>query len=120
MNHFKEYYLKTKEKIDKRIQKFNQEMEAENTPLLRENFKRFTNLNKDGKLVRGTLVNLGYFLLKDDTDYSLDLSLAYEVFQTGILVHDDIIDNDNTNGGDTIGSIDTKPNNPLDTFPIFT
>ncbi|MBR3210774.1 MAG: polyprenyl synthetase family protein [Bacilli bacterium] len=106
---FKEYYLQTKEKIDQKIQEFNQEMEEESSPLLKENFEYFTNLNKDGKLVRGTLVNLGYSLLKEDTDYSLDLSLAYEVFQTGILVHDDIIDNDDTRRGkETIHFVNTK------------
>ena len=100
---FKEYYKNTKQKIENRMEVYNQELERENNSLLKDNFKLFTNLNRDGKLVRGTLVNLGYTILKDDNDYSLDLSLAYEVFQTGILVHDDIIDNDDTRRGkDTI------------------
>lgn len=101
INKFKEYYLKTKEKLDKKIGEYNEKLEKENNSILKENFSLFTNLNKDGKLVRGTLVNLGYYILKDDSDYSLDLSLAYEVFQTGILVHDDIIDNDDTRRGKT-------------------
>jgi len=96
---FKEYYKETKEKIDERIEKFNKELVKEDNPLLKENFEYFRNLNSEGKLVRGTLVNLGYYLLKEDRDYSLDLSLAYEVFQTGILVHDDIIDNDDKRRG---------------------
>ena len=100
---FKEYYKVTKEKIDKKIEDFNKNLVKENNPLLRENLEYFRNLNSEGKLVRGTLVNLGYYLLKEDNDYSLDLSLAYEVFQTGILVHDDIIDNDDKRRGkDTI------------------
>ena len=60
--------------------------------------KLFSNLNTNGKLVRGVLVDLGYNLLKDD-NYSSDLALAYELFQTSILVHDDIIDKDNTRRG---------------------
>ncbi len=100
---FKEYYKETKEKIDNKINDFNEELVKDNNPLLKENYEYFKNLNSEGKLVRGTLVNLGYYLLKDDIDYSLDLALAYEVFQTGILVHDDIIDNDDKRRGkDTI------------------
>ena len=42
-------------------------------------------------------------MLKDDIKYSYNLSLAYELFQTSILIHDDIIDNDNLRRGkDTI------------------
>lgn len=96
---FKEYYIETKEKIEEKINSFNNDLVKEKNPLLRENFAYFKNLNSEGKLVRGTLVNLGYYLLKEDKDYSLDLSLAYEVFQTGILVHDDIIDNDDKRRG---------------------
>ena len=59
----------------------------------------FSNLNTNGKLVRGVLTNLGYYLLKDNKDYANDLALAYEVFQTAILVHDDIIDQDDKRRG---------------------
>jgi geranylgeranyl diphosphate synthase type I len=38
-------------------------------------------------------------MLKDDIKYSYNLSLAYELFQTSILIHDDIIDNDNLRRG---------------------
>ena len=42
-------------------------------------------------------------MLKEDVNYSYYLSLAYELFQTSILIHDDIIDNDNLRRGkDTI------------------
>lgn len=99
IDNFKNYYKDTKEKIDNRIEKFNKELVKEKNPILKDNFKLFKNLNSEGKLIRGTLVNLGYYLLKEDKDYSIDLSLAYEVFQTGILVHDDIIDNDDKRRG---------------------
>jgi geranylgeranyl diphosphate synthase type I len=40
---------------------------------------------------------------KENIEYSYKLSLAYEIFQTAILIHDDIIDNDNLRRGkDTI------------------
>ena len=98
-NEFKDYYKKVREKINAKLSKYNKELVIEENKLIKENLELFSNLNSDGKLVRGALVNLGYYLLKDDPDYSLDLSLAYEVFQTAILVHDDIIDNDNTRRG---------------------
>ena len=57
INKFKEYYVDTKQKIDKRIEEFNNDLVKEKNPLLRENFEYFKNLNSEGKLVRGTLVN---------------------------------------------------------------
>lgn len=96
---FLTYYKDTKSKIEKKIEKYNEDFTKGINPIIKDNFEYFKNLNSEGKLVRGTLVNLGYYLLKEDRDYSLDLSLAYEVFQTGILVHDDIIDNDDKRRG---------------------
>ena len=109
---FKKYYKKEKEKLDERINIFNNELVKEDNLFLKENLEYFKELNSNGKLVRGTLVNLGYNLLKDDVEYSYDLALAYEVFQTAILVHDDIIDNDNKRRGkDTIHYINTNKYN---------
>ena len=103
---FKKYYKEEKDNLDKRINDFNNELVKEDNLLLKENLEYFKELNSNGKLVRGTLVNLGYNLLKDNKDYSYDLALAYEIFQTAILVHDDIIDNDDKRRGkDTIHHI---------------
>jgi geranylgeranyl diphosphate synthase type I len=75
----------------------------EKTGYLKENLELLKNLNSDGKLIRGFLIALGYKMLKEDVNYSYYLSLAYELFQTSILIHDDIIDNDNLRRGkDTI------------------
>lgn len=103
MNKFIEYYKKEKETINKKLIEFNNNLLTEKNPIIKENIELFKNLNSDGKIIRGTLVNLGYYLIKEDKDYSNDLSLAYEVFQTAILIHDDIIDNDSKRRGkDTI------------------
>ncbi len=100
---FKKYYLEEKDILNKKLIKFNKQLVKEDNKLIKENLEYFSNLNADGKLVRGCLVNLGYYLLKDNREYSNDLALAYEVFQTAILVHDDIIDHDNLRRGkDTI------------------
>ena len=51
--------------------------------------------SKGGKRIRAYLVNLGYCLLSgfDNAEKILLPSLSFELFQTGILAHDDIIDN---------------------------
>ncbi len=97
INLFKNYYLKEKKEIDKALIKFNNSLQKDN-PILQENIAYFKELNKDGKNIRGVLVNIGYRLLKDDKK-STSLALAYELFQTSILVHDDIIDKDKTRRG---------------------
>ena len=102
---FKKYYNDSCLKLSTRMNEFNNSMIDENE-LIDHNMKLFTNLNSDGKLVRGVLVNLGYSLINEkDVDYSYDLALAFEIFQTAILVHDDIIDNaDLRRGKETIHS----------------
>lgn len=103
MDKFIKYYKKEKEILTNKINEFNNNLVIEDNKLIKDNLLLFKNLNSDGKLIRGTLVNLGYSLLKEKENYSNDLALAYEVFQTAILVHDDIIDNDQKRRGkDTI------------------
>lgn len=99
---FKSYYLEEKAILTNKINEFNNSL-VDNNAFISENLEYFKNLNTDGKLIRGCLVDLGYYLLKDNREYSNDLALAYEVFQTAILVHDDIIDRDTLRRGkDTI------------------
>ena len=66
--------------------------------------KEFIDLNQDGKYIRATLISLGYYLAKkEDSIYYRNLAYAYEMFQTSILVHDDIIDKSKIRRGkDTI------------------
>ncbi len=106
---FKDYYQKTKNSIDDALKKFNEEIIQEDNPYLKENLEYFKELNSDGKNIRGTLVNLGYYLQKEDVEYATPLALAYEVFQTSILIHDDIIDKDDKRRGkDTIHAIHNR------------
>ena len=100
---FKKYYEKEYKEISNKLINFNKELINEDNKLMKENLSFFKDLNGNGKLIRGILVSIGYYLLKDNKSYSHDLALAYEVFQTSILVHDDIIDKDNKRRGtDTI------------------
>lgn len=94
MNNFLEYYKRTSNKLNEYISDYNKKIVNEENPIIKENIEVFANLNSDGKLIRGTLVNLGYKLIKEESEYSYPLALAFEIFQTAILVHDDIIDND--------------------------
>ncbi len=49
---------------------------------------------QNGKMIRGTLVYLGATIAEaKDTEDLANLALAMEFFQTGLLMHDDIIDN---------------------------
>lgn len=98
-NLFKTYYSDACLKLNKKINDFNGSIGDKNG-IIDYNMNLFTDLNGNGKLVRGVLVNLGYSLIDDNNpDYSLDLALAFEIFQTAILVHDDIIDNANLRRG---------------------
>ena len=96
---FNIFYKKVKDEINERINDYNKSLPIDKKGYLKENLELFSNLNSNGKLIRGFLIALGYKILKDDMDYSYDLSLAYEIFQTAILVHDDVIDNDNLRRG---------------------
>ena len=94
MNKFIEFYQLVKPQIKKEITNFNNEIKKEKNVNIKDNIDAFCLLNESGKMVRGTLILLGYHFNKDDFTYALPLACAYEVFETSILVHDDIIDND--------------------------
>ena len=100
---FNTLYKTIKSEINNYQKQFNESLVQDKSGYLKENLELLKNLNSDGKLIRGFLIALGYKMLKDDIKYSYNLSLAYELFQTSILIHDDIIDNDNLRRGkDTI------------------
>lgn len=97
---FKEFYKDTSSKLNKVINNYNNNLVSDKYGYLKDNLELFKNLNSDGKLVRGNLISLGYKMMgNSNIDYSLYLSLAYEIFQTSVLIHDDIIDNDNLRRG---------------------
>lgn len=100
---FTELYKKVSKEINNYLKEFNESLVKDKKGYLKENLELLKNLNSDGKLIRGFLIAFGYKMAKEDINYSYYLSLAYELFQTAILIHDDIIDNDNLRRGkDTI------------------
>lgn len=86
-------YYKTKLKeFETDLKKINKSFLESDNPIVIDAVNKFINMNGDGKFLRGCLIDLGYKLTKSD-DYAKTLSLAYETFETSILIHDDIIDN---------------------------
>ena len=93
MDSFNLFYKNTKADIEKSMALYNQEMLEEDILEIREALSLFTELNSGGKYLRGVLVALGYKAMGGNDDKYMSLALAIEVFQTAILIHDDIIDN---------------------------
>lgn len=94
---FEHFYESTKEKIRKHIERYNQDLLAGNNPLLQGAVEQFTAIGASGKakFIRGSLVALGYKITQApgaSFDHSLALAAAYELFETSILVHDDVFD----------------------------
>ena len=65
--------------------------EALGKPFISDAIKDLQNQNKHGKAIRAAMVKLGEIIAGGATDY-LPIALSYELFQTAILIHDDIID----------------------------
>ncbi len=88
---------KIDEILDKEIKKY------EDNEFIKASLEELKRLSKGGKRVRGYLIKLGAMLFgKNDDDY-IDLAAALEIFQTSILIHDDIIDEaDKRRGMETI------------------
>ena len=88
---------KINEILDKEIEKYS------DNEFIRESIRELKRLSQGGKKVRGYLVKLGQLLMGVDDDSYIDLAAAIEIFQTAILIHDDIIDEaDKRRGMDTI------------------
>ena len=93
-------YKDFKNRIEKKMDKFNKTFtSSSDNKYVSDAIDKFTYLNSDGKYIRSFLINLAYSLKNKDTSYSDYLSLAYETFETAILVHDDIIDSASTRRG---------------------
>lgn len=90
---FSEFYNTSKTRLAKLIDDRNRKFRKEKNPLLRPFQETFSDLNQGGKMLRGVLVNLGYKIAGGvDISESDSLAAAFEIFQTAVLIHDDIID----------------------------
>lgn len=84
---FLEHYHQERKKIEQEIKGWNQQLGTSHRDKLEPFFRFFQNLNQGGKYLRAYLIGLGAKF-----EQYLPLAVAYEVFQTSILIHDDIID----------------------------
>ena len=111
---FLNFYRETSARLKKKAADYNRALCGEPNALLAPIRADMADLNEGGKYLRGVLVALGYRIaaencLKDGgeprvsaddscpadpcaAEVSDALSLAVEIFQTGVLIHDDIID----------------------------
>ena len=99
MNNFITFYNNVRKDIQDEIKIFNNNLLKEENIDIKNYLEYFTKLNENGKNIRGVLISLAYSFKNKDIKYSYPLSLAYEIFETSILVHDDIIDNDDYRRG---------------------
>jgi 4-hydroxy-3-methylbut-2-enyl diphosphate reductase len=56
--------------------------------------------NHNGKRIRGAMIKLGEKIAGGEGEF-LQIAMAYEIFQTAILIHDDVIDKSSTRRGKT-------------------
>lgn len=97
---FLEFYHESQNRLKKKTAEYNKSLRKDTNPLVRTFKTDLADLNAGGKMLRGMLVGLGYRIAGHaDTEESDGLALAFEIFQTGILVHDDVIDNAGTRRG---------------------
>lgn len=88
------YYKKELVKYKKNIIKINKSLSSKkDNDIVNDSIEKFIHLNSDGKFLRALLISIGYNIAsKREDDYYMPLAMAYETFQTSILIHDDIID----------------------------
>lgn len=89
-----EIFIKSKEKIENKVNEIldNEIEKYKDNEFIRESIMELKRLSSSGKRVRGYLIKLGAMLFGKDDDSYVDLAAAIEIFQTAILIHDDIID----------------------------
>lgn len=118
---FINFYKEIKGKCNKYLADYNEELVSQQDGEFRGIAEQFVRMNKDGKCLRAMLVALGYKSAGKDDEYYMSLSKALEIFQTSILIHDDIIDNaDMRRGQDTIPTSYKKTyDNPINMNSSF-
>ena len=101
---FLKYYLSVKDKFTLKMEDYNSLfVKGYSNRFLEEALQQFVSSNKGGKYLRACLIALGYQSFGEDDDKYIPLGCALELFQTSILIHDDIIDKaDKRRGMDTI------------------
>lgn len=98
-NYLKISAAEINQELDNFFKKWNEEVLACSSKLSDLN-KSFIQANSGGKRLRGVFVKLGYELVGGiSTSEILKPAAAFEIFQTAILAHDDVIDKSETRRG---------------------
>lgn len=97
---FLDFYQTGVKRLSAIARAYNRSLKKDPNPILRIFKEDLADLNEGGKMLRGVLVGLGLKLAGEtEVEKSDYLALAFELFQTGVLIHDDIIDNAETRRG---------------------
>jgi len=80
---------------------FSHELGQTKPPFIQAAIEELSQQHSGGKCLRGALISLGEIIAAGQSHGYLDISLAYEIFQTAILIHDDMIDASDTRRGKT-------------------
>ena len=105
------YYQNSKKNIDKAIKEYNKNLNEKDNFIIKNAIKKLAIANKGGKNLRGMLINLAYDITGEEDTNPMPLIIAYELFQTSILIHDDIIDKATLRRGEK-----TIPENYIEEF----
>ncbi len=103
----KDLFNENKQKIENKVMEILDQKIKEHTDneFIVDSIKEIKRLSVGGKRVRGYLIKLGAMLFGVEDDTYISLAAAIEIFQTAILIHDDIIDKaDKRRGMDTINA----------------
>jgi geranylgeranyl diphosphate synthase type I len=100
---FKTYLKSASKEIEKELTTYSHQWNKKIVtvfPDLKDLNKQFTNSFLGGKILRGTLVKLGYDLVQTKhTNAIFKPAAAFEILHTALLIHDDIIDQNPTRRG---------------------
>jgi (E)-4-hydroxy-3-methyl-but-2-enyl pyrophosphate reductase len=96
---FKNFLSDAKNEIESACDNYLNELilSSKEKPFIEDAIADFYNQNQGGKRIRGALIKLGAEI-SGGKNY-LSIAMAYEIFATAILIHDDIIDNSDTRRG---------------------
>jgi len=100
-----------KAEIDDSIQTTMHDVFAnhDNNPIISTALQDLFHQNDGGKRIRGIMIKLGEKVSAGTAETYLTVAMAYELFQTSILIHDDIIDKSTTRRGkQTIHTVETN------------
>ena len=101
---FKNFLKENGTRLEQKLGDYNDSLLKNAPNNFAQSMQYFTGINSGGKMLRAVLVNMGYYIFGGkDITYSDELALSLEVFQSSILIHDDLLDHGETRRGkDTV------------------